>query len=119
MEKLVTIIILLFSLNLFSQVGNDDCANATPLGNLPNPANCGNGPNNNGQGAPVTFNNLTNVNSQTENPYTTLVNCQGGGQNMASPVTDVWYSFTATGNSLDITINGNINQHKEECPFLA
>ena len=47
-----------------SQVVNDNCFNATPLGNLPVPANCGNGPNNNGQGAPLTFTNLTNVNSQ-------------------------------------------------------
>ena len=90
MEKLVTIIIIFISLNLYSQVGNDDCANATPLGNLPNPVNCGNGPNANGQGAPITFNNLTNVNSLTEFPYTTLINCQGTpGNNMASPATDV------------------------------
>jgi len=93
-----------------SQVVNDDCFNATPLGNLPVPANCGNGPNNNGQGAPLTFTNLTNVNSQTENPYTTLTNCQGGPQGMSSPATDVWYSFVPTGNSLDIIITGNINQ---------
>jgi hypothetical protein len=94
----------------YAQVANDDCANATPLGNLPIPANCGNGPNNNGQGDPVTFNNLTNVNSVTEFPYTTLINCQGGGNDMASPATDVWYSFVATGNSLELTITGNINQ---------
>jgi len=106
-----TIILLLFCISIKAQLPNDDCNNATPLGNLPNPANCGNGPNNNGQGAPVTFNNLTNVNSQTETPYTTLINCQGTiGNNMASPATDVWYSFVATGNSLDLTITGGINQ---------
>ena len=110
MKKLILLVALWIPLIFYSQVGNDDCANATPLGNLPNPSNCGNGPNQNGLGAPVTFNNLTNVNSLTENPYTTLTNCQGGGQNMASPATDVWYSFVATGNSLDITITGNINQ---------
>ena len=93
----------------FSQVSNDDCFNASPLGALPDPANCGNGPNNNGQGDPVTFTNLTNVGAQTENPYTTLINCQGSGQDMASPATDVWYSFVPTGLSLDITINGLIN----------
>ena len=110
MRRLFLLFTLLVPLIIYTQVGNDDCANATPLGNLPNPVNCGNGPNANGQGAPVTFNNLTNINSLTEFPYTTLVNCQGGGNNMASPATDVWYSFVATGNSLDITINGNINQ---------
>ena len=93
----------------FSQVSNDDCFNASPLGALPDPANCGNGPNNNGQGDPVTFTNLTNVGAQTENPYTSLINCQGSGQDMASPATDVWYSFVPTGLSLDITINGLIN----------
>ena len=93
----------------FSQVPNDDCFNASPLGALPAPANCGNGPNNDGQGDPVTFTNLTNVGAQTENPYTTLINCQGSGQDMASPATDVWYSFVPTGLSLDITINGLIN----------
>ena len=29
---------------------------------------------------------------------------------MASPATDVWYSFVPTGNSLDIIITGGINQ---------
>tara|TARA_R110000751_G_scaffold286300_1_gene390721 strand:+ start:379 stop:1713 length:1335 start_codon:yes stop_codon:yes gene_type:complete len=107
----IVTLLLLINILSYSQVGNDDCANATPLGNLPNPANCGNGPNNNGQGAPAVFNNLTNVNSLTEFPYTTLINCQGTpGNNMASPSTDVWYSFVPTGNSLDITITGNINQ---------
>ena len=55
-------------------------------------------------GVPVTFTNLANVSSQTENPYTTLTICQGGPQGMSSPATDVWYSFVPTGNSLDITI---------------
>ena len=111
MRRFLTFILFLFVvIGVNGQVSNDDCSNAISLGNLPVPANCGNGPNNNGQGAPATFNNLTNVNSQTENPYTTLTNCQGGGQNMASPATDVWYSFVPTGNSLDITITGGINQ---------
>jgi len=109
MKYIFLLLFSFFTFSFYSQVLNDDCFNAIPLGNLPVPANCGNGPNNNGQGAPATFNNLTNVNSQTENPYTTLTNCQGGGQNMASPATDVWYSFVPTGNSLDITITGGIN----------
>ncbi len=110
MSRVVLTFILAFPLFVISQVANDDCSNALPLGTLPNPANCGNGPNNNGQGAPISFTNLTNVGSTTENPYTTLTNCQGSGQNMASPATDVWYSFVPTGLSLDITINGLINE---------
>lgn len=110
MKYFYLLLFYFISFSFYSQVLNDDCFNATSLGNLPTPANCGNGPNNNGQGAPLTFTNLTNVNSQTENPYTTLTNCQGGPQGMSSPATDVWYSFVPTGNSLDITITGGINQ---------
>ena len=109
MSRFVLTFILAFPLFVTSQVANDDCSNALSLGTLPNPANCGNGPNNDGQGDPVSFTNLTNVGSTTENPYTTLTNCQGSGQNMASPATDVWYSFVPTGLSLDISINGSIS----------
>ncbi len=111
MKRFILFISFIFAITIVnSQVINDDCLNATPLGNLPIPANCGNAPNQNGQGNPITFTNLTNINAQTETPYTTLTNCQGGVQGMASPATDVWYSFVPTGNSLDITIVGNINQ---------
>ena len=112
MRYFLTLFILIISvININAQVSNDDCFNATPLGNLPNPANCGNAPSQNGLGSPITFNNLTNVNSISETPYTTLINCQGvPGNNMSSPATDVWYSFVATGNSLDLTITGGINQ---------
>ena len=92
-----------------SQVSNDDCSNALSLGTLPTPDICGTGPDSTGQGDAVTFTNLTNFNSQTESPYTTLTNCQGSGVNMASPATDVWYSFVPTGLSLDIIINGTIS----------
>jgi hypothetical protein len=109
-KHIIFILLLLSSNFIFSQLANDDCINATPLGNLPIPVNCGNGPNANGQGAPIVFNNLSNIGAQTENPYTTLTNCQGGPQGMSSPATDVWYSFVPTGNSLDISINGAINQ---------
>ena len=109
MRIIIFILGVFVHFSCFSQVSNDDCFNASPLGTLPAPANCGNGPNNDGQGDPVTFTNLTNVGAQTENPYTTLINCQGSGQDMASPATDVWYSFVPSGLSLDITINGLIN----------
>ena len=110
-KLLYAVIFSLMSIITYSQVPNDDCGNATPLGALPNPVNCGPAPQQNGQGAPLILNNLTNINSLTEFPYTTLINCQGIlGNNMSSPATDVWYSFVATGNSLDISITGNINQ---------
>ncbi len=89
---------------LAAQVANDDCFGATPLGTLGTPAACPSG-----IGAVSTFNNLTNVNSVTETPYTTLINCQPTNNTpMASPATDVWYSFVNSGNELIITINGGI-----------
>ncbi len=93
-----------FTTNTFAQVANDDCFGATPLGTLGAPAPCPSG-----LGAVSTFNNLTNVNSVTEMPYTTLINCQPSNNTpMASPATDVWFSFVNNGNALNITINGNI-----------
>ncbi|TND09004.1 MAG: PKD domain-containing protein [Bacteroidetes bacterium] len=95
---------LLCSFGLSAQVANDDCFGATPLGTLGTPAACPSG-----IGAVSTFNNLTNVNSVTEQPYTTLINCQPSNNTpMASPATDVWFSFVNSGNELNITINGNI-----------
>jgi gliding motility-associated-like protein len=94
------------ALQIKAQVTNDDCFGATPLGTLGTPAPCPNG-----IGATSTFNNLTNVNSVTEQPYTTLINCQPSNNTpMASPATDVWYSFVNSGNEVVITINGNIVQ---------
>ena len=61
LKSLLFILFVGISINSVAQVANDDCGNAAPLGNLPTPANCGNGPNNNGQGAPAVFTNLTNV----------------------------------------------------------
>lgn len=90
--------------SLHAQVANDDCFGAQSLGTLGAPAACPSG-----LGPVSTFNNLTNVNSVTEQPYTTLINCQPSNNTpMASPATDVWYSFVNNGNELNITINGGI-----------
>jgi gliding motility-associated-like protein len=102
--RLLTVLVCsALSTGSFAQVGNDDCFGATPLGTLGTPAPCPSG-----IGAVSTFNNLTNVNSVTETPYTTLINCQPANNPMASPATDVWYSFVNSGNEVNITINGNI-----------
>lgn len=95
---------LFVTAGLRAQVANDDCFGATPLGTLGTPAACPSG-----MGAVSTFNNLTNVNSITEQPYTTLINCQPSNNTpMASPATDVWFSFVNMGNQVNITINGSI-----------
>ncbi|GAB4134109.1 MAG: hypothetical protein Fur0041_06940 [Bacteroidia bacterium] len=107
MKKIYSIIVACFltSTVSFAQVANDDCFGATPLGTLGTPAPCPSG-----IGATSTFNNLTNVNSVTEQPYTTLINCQPTNTTpMASPATDVWYSFVNSGNEINITINGTVS----------
>ncbi len=110
--KLLIFCFLLPSI-LLSQVANDDCFGAVDLGTLNTPSGC-NGPNGTGLGTPLTF-NLNNIGAVAENPYTTLVNCQGTGVDMSSPAADVWYSFTATGNNLDVNIAG-LNHPK--CCFV-
>ena len=112
MKKIKLLIFCFFLPSIFlSQVANDDCFGAVDLGTLSNPSDCFFG---NGQGNPSTF-NLSNVGAVAENPYTTLVNCQGSGVDMSSPAADVWYSFTATGNNLDVNIAG-LNHPK--CCFV-
>lgn len=102
--SLLIITCLFLSTTITAQVANDDCFGAQALGTLGVPAACPSG-----LGAVSTFNGLTNVNSISEQPYTTLINCQPSGViPMASPATDVWYSFVNNGNAINITINGNI-----------
>ena len=78
---------------------NDACAGAQNLGAIPTPANCPNG-----IGAWANF-NTTNLCATAESPYTSLTGCQPAG-NMASPSADVWYRFTITGPTLNISISG-------------
>jgi gliding motility-associated-like protein len=107
MKKIYSLLALglfAFLIPVSAQVANDDCFGATPLGTLGAPAACPSG-----LGPVSTFNNLTNINSVTETPYTTLINCQPTNNTpMASPATDVWFSFVNNGNAVNITINGNI-----------
>ena len=50
---------------------------------------------------------LSNIGATAESPYTFLVDCQGiPGNDMSSPAADVWYSFTATGTSMNISVSG-------------
>ncbi|MEW5675980.1 PKD-like domain-containing protein [Flavobacterium enshiense] len=86
----------------WAQPANDNCNSATSIGSLPTPGVCASGIQ---DGAAVTLNNQTTVGATGANPYTYLTGCSGGG-NMQSPALDVWYSFTATGTSLNFAING-------------
>ena len=92
----------------WAQPANDNCATAQNIGTLPTPNPCGGAPNTNpGVGATVTLNNLTNVNATGPQPYTTLLGCQGGG-NQPGPAADVWYRFVASANEVFINITGNL-----------
>lgn len=99
---------LLCTVKGFGQLANDDCFGAIPLGTLDAPPTCTVGADSM-VGAVSTFNNLTNVNSITEQPYSALIDCQPDGVTpMSLTATDVWYSFVNSGNAVTITINGNI-----------
>ena len=87
---------------VWAQPANDNCNNATNIGALPTPGACVSGLQ---DGATVTLNNQTTVGATGANPYTYLTGCTGGG-NMQSPALDVWYTFTATGTSLNFAISG-------------
>lgn len=85
----------------YAQPANDDCSTAQNLGSLPNPAACPSG-----AASSITITG-TNVGATSPNPYPNMLGCQPAG-NMAAPALDVWYSFTATGNLLNITMSGSL-----------
>ena len=99
MKKLLLITsFLLVSLISWAQVpANDNCNTATNLGTLPTPAACPSG-----VGTAVNVVG-TNIGATAPSPYTTLLGCQTGG-NQPGPALDVWYSFVASGNQVNINI---------------
>lgn len=81
---------------------NDACTGAMNLGTLPTPAACPNGL------GTVLSTPTTNLCATAELPYTSLNGCQPSG-NMASPSSDVWYTFTISGPTLNVGISGLIS----------
>ncbi len=73
----------------------DICTQACNLGTLPAPPPCTSSSTINA-GAVATF-NLSNVGAIAENPYSAITGC-------ATPATDVWYRFQATGTQLVLNI---------------
>jgi len=105
MKNLIILSIsIILSLTSYSQ--GDDCSSATILGTLPTPAGCAGS--NDGEGTDV-VNALTNIGAIAENPYSTIVDCNGGTADMASPAADVWVTFIASAQVLDIGITGGLN----------
>jgi len=82
---------------IFAQPANDNCTSAQNI-TLPLTPPCPNG-----NGATVTITGTT-VNAIPSNPYLYMTGCSGGGSQQA-PALDVWYSFVATGNILNLGIN--------------
>jgi gliding motility-associated-like protein len=96
--------VLFFSLGigyLCAQPVNNQCSGAINL-NLTNPQQCPTG-----GGVTNTFNNLTNVGATPSSPYPSFYNCAVGNQT-SSPASDVWYTFTARGDSTTITLQGGL-----------
>ena len=105
MKKIILFFTLVTS-TIFAQApANDACSGAINLGTLgtANGACPGSGV---VLGAATTAVG-TSANATTENPYNTVINCEAGTADMASPAIDVWYTFTSasgSANSLSVTI---------------
>ncbi|HHG84601.1 MAG TPA: T9SS type A sorting domain-containing protein, partial [Bacteroidetes bacterium] len=81
----------------------DSCLIACNLGILPTHTACSNSTNP-GQGTTVLSTGLSNVGATPQNPYTSIIGCQGLGGGMASPANDVWYQFTLNSPSLQVEL---------------
>ena len=92
---LIFIASAIVTFNVNSQVANDICADAIDLGSLPNPAGCPSG-----AGSLFTYNGTT-TNAVAENPYASLA-C------MDAPAADVWVSFVASGNEMDLDFTSGL-----------
>ena len=95
------LVFLIFSVSGYAQPSNDDCDNATPIG-LSTPPSCPAG------GSVNTVINSTNIDATPTTPYPTFSGCNPGG-NTTGPAAEVWYSFTATGNTTTFTITGGLS----------
>lgn len=110
MKKIIKGLFVIFSLILVQAAlaqapANDACANAQNLGALPDPGagTCPGGGVRSGTAVTLVG---SSTNATGEAPYTTIVNCETGTADMASPALDVWYTFTTTGtaNSIQISV---------------
>ncbi len=81
----------------------DICPNACHLGTLSAPPNCP------FTGTATNVFCLSNTGATASTPYRYLTGCQPAGSNMAAPAADVWYTFVASSNIIDISISGLYN----------
>jgi gliding motility-associated-like protein len=99
---LITLIslVVLLNFNVYAQPANNNCNTAQSLGSLPTPGACTGGLQN---GTAVTVAGTT-VGATSTSPYTSIVDCGTGTADQASPAIDVWYSFVATGTTVNVNI---------------
>ncbi len=105
MKKILLLLTLVTSTILAQAPANDACGGAINLGTL----GTANGvcPGSGVVTGVATTAVGTSANATTENPYNTIINCEGGVADMASPAIDVWYTFTSasgSANSLQVAI---------------
>jgi len=106
LRKLAFLSLLAFSSLVWAQApSNDECTGAIDFGTLPAPGACDGSIQ---DGAAVTMNSQTTANATGASPYVYLTGCSGGGD-MQAPALDTWYSFTASGSTLNMDISGFSN----------
>ena len=109
-------ICLLWVVFAWAQPANDECVNATNL-TLSTPAPCPNT-------TPASnFFVFDNIDATPTTPYPTFTGCDPGGTT-TGPAAEVWFTFTATTNTTDITISGLNNPQAaiftgNACDFLT
>jgi hypothetical protein len=86
----------------FAQPANNDCMTATSLGSLPAPGVCNSFIQ---DGVPIVLSGQSNIGATAENPYISILNCNNGTVDMAISAKDVWYSFVATGTTINIKVS--------------
>jgi hypothetical protein len=116
--SILSAISLCIGFSSFAQPANDGCATATSLGTLPTPGACISGLQN---GAVTTLNTQTTVAATAASPYVYQTGCSGG--NMTVFALDTWYSFVASGTTVNVNLTGfpnaNVAVYTGTCGNLA
>lgn len=101
---ILTLLISIITLSNFAQAANDNCSTAQNLGSLPTPGVCTVGL----QDGTATTVAGTTVAATATSPAVSILNCQGGAANQNAPSLDVWYSFVATGTTVNVNMTGTL-----------
>src|SRR3989344_661114 len=102
MKKIILLlsIIVFINIDVFAQPANNNCNTAQSLGSRPAPGACVAGIQN---GSATTVSGTT-IGATATSPAVSILNCQGGTADQQAPSLDVWYSFVATGTTVNVNI---------------